>query len=487
MRLPALGGSVRDGTRGRSTVSVVGALAVLIGLGASSAVASDPEDRRDQVEEEIEEQRDQLTHSTEALAEATEAFEAAQAELPAAEQAHAEAEEALGQAQEELAEAQQRVEAAEAADEQAAQDLTVAEQAVERKVGEIDDVTAAIDVQRGTMSNVATRAYQSGANSELEQLARALNADSVDEATTAVDYTRAVMGAQDQVLSGYRADQATLTNEQAALEELEAEAQVLREQAAERVEETKQLEASAEQARDDAADRQAEADQARAEVEELSNARDEARAAAEEAQEADQRKYEELQAERDEINEAIRRLERERGDAGDDSQPDDSQSDDSQSDEGTEEDDGGGAGDTGGDDGADGSGGLGMPLSNPQITSQYGMRVHPVTGVYKLHDGTDFSAQCGVEIRSVAGGTVQWAERRGAYGTQVAIDHGSVSGDTTVTSYSHLSGYAVSSGSQVSRGEVIVYGGTTGSSTGCHLHLMMWRGGEMVNPMSVLG
>lgn len=475
---------MRDSTRGRSAAGVAGAVAVLIGLGASSVVASTPEERRDEVEDQIEQQRDELTHSTDALAEATEAFEAAQAELPAAEQAHAASEEALGQAQQELAEAQQRVEAAEAADERAAQDLAVAEQAVDRKLGEIDDVTAAIDVQRGTMSNVATRAYQSGANSELEQLARALNADSVDEATTAVDYTRAVMGAQDEVLSGYRADQATLANERVALEDLEADAQLLREQAAERVDETKQLEASAAQARDDAADRQTEADQAKAEVEELVNARDEARAAAEEAQEADQREYEELKAERDEINEEIRRLERERGDGdgGDDSdgteQPDE---------EGTEDDDAGGDDGSSSSDGSGSSGSVGMPLSNPQITSEYGMRVHPITGVYKLHDGTDFNAQCGVEIRSVASGTVQWAESRGAYGNQIAVDHGSVSGDTTVTSYSHLSGYAVSSGAQVSKGEVIGYGGTTGSSTGCHLHLMMWRSGEMVNPMSVLG
>ena len=116
------------------------------------------------------------------------------------------------------------------------------------------------------------------------------------------------------------------------------------------------------------------------------------------------------------------------------------------------------------------------------VTSPFGMRVHPVTGVYKLHDGTDFSASCGTPVHAAASGTVVWATYQGAYGNQVAVDHGVIGGDDIVTSYSHLSGFAVGSGQGVSAGQVVGYVGTTGSSTGCHLHFMVYDDGTPVNP-----
>ncbi|TDC48895.1 M23 family metallopeptidase, partial [Jiangella ureilytica] len=125
---------------------------------------------------------------------------------------------------------------------------------------------------------------------------------------------------------------------------------------------------------------------------------------------------------------------------------------------------------------------LAFPTANPYVTSPYGMRVHPVTGVYKLHDGTDFRAYCGTPIRAAAAGTVEWAYYRGAYGNQVAVAHRRM-----VTTYSHLSRFAVRDGESVSQGEIIGYSGTTGSSTACHLHFMLYVGGDRVNPMNYLG
>jgi murein DD-endopeptidase MepM/ murein hydrolase activator NlpD len=129
---------------------------------------------------------------------------------------------------------------------------------------------------------------------------------------------------------------------------------------------------------------------------------------------------------------------------------------------------------------------LSYPVSNPFVTSPYGMRTHPITGVYKLHDGTDFRAYCGVPIRASRSGKVQWANYRGAYGNQVMIDHGSVGGTHLMSSYSHLQSFAVSAGASVSTGQVIGYSGTTGYSTACHLHFMVYANGTRTNPMNYL-
>lgn len=132
------------------------------------------------------------------------------------------------------------------------------------------------------------------------------------------------------------------------------------------------------------------------------------------------------------------------------------------------------------------SAGLAMPLDSVRLTSQYGMRVHPVTGVYKLHDGLDFAAGCGVPIKAVANGTVTQRYYNAGYGNRLFIDHGTVGSKRTTTSYNHLSSYAVSVGQTVKQGQVIGYVGTTGYSTGCHLHFMVWSNGQLVNPASVL-
>lgn len=131
------------------------------------------------------------------------------------------------------------------------------------------------------------------------------------------------------------------------------------------------------------------------------------------------------------------------------------------------------------------SSGLAAPV-NGRITSRYGMRVHPVTGVYKLHDGLDYGAACGTPIRAAADGRVTQRYYNAGYGNRIFVDHGRVNGKNTVTSYNHLSRYSAKVGDRVKQGEIIGYVGTTGYSTGCHLHLMVWQGGNLVNPEKVL-
>ena len=129
---------------------------------------------------------------------------------------------------------------------------------------------------------------------------------------------------------------------------------------------------------------------------------------------------------------------------------------------------------------------LAYPTKNVHITSSYGYRLHPVLGYVRLHAGTDFRAYCGTPIYAAAAGTVQWARYVSGFGNQVLINHGTVAGANLMTSYNHFSKFAVATGQSVSKGQLVGYSGTTGTSTACHLHFEVYVNGSTVNPMSML-
>ena len=116
------------------------------------------------------------------------------------------------------------------------------------------------------------------------------------------------------------------------------------------------------------------------------------------------------------------------------------------------------------------------------ITSDYGMRTHPITGAHKLHSGTDFGYGDG-NAYAAAAGTVKSVTYDGAYGNMVTISHGG----GTETRYAHLSGTSVSAGHKVSAGQKVGNIGSTGYATGPHLHFEVMIGGEFVNPLGWLG
>ncbi len=116
-----------------------------------------------------------------------------------------------------------------------------------------------------------------------------------------------------------------------------------------------------------------------------------------------------------------------------------------------------------------------------RITSGYGMRRHPILGYRRMHSGLDFRARHGTPIVAVTDGRVRSAGRAGGCGLTVRLDHGSGLG----TRYCHMSRMAVRRGQSVRRGQVIGYVGSTGLSTGPHLHYEMYRGGRKINPASV--
>lgn len=120
--------------------------------------------------------------------------------------------------------------------------------------------------------------------------------------------------------------------------------------------------------------------------------------------------------------------------------------------------------------------------ANGPVTSPFGRRFHPVLHVWKLHDGLDIGAPCGAPIRAAMGGRVTFAGMTRGYGYRLVIDHGRVGGHHLVTSYNHAQGWAVHVGSRVSAGQVVGRVGTTGYSTGCHLHFQAWVDSRLINP-----
>ncbi|MDR2257358.1 MAG: peptidoglycan DD-metalloendopeptidase family protein [Arthrobacter sp.] len=128
------------------------------------------------------------------------------------------------------------------------------------------------------------------------------------------------------------------------------------------------------------------------------------------------------------------------------------------------------------------------------ITSGYGWRPTPAgtidyggAGGY-VHAGLDwgFGGRCGLPIRAAAAGTVEWAGWKGTHGQIVSIDHKITKGHALTTNYNHMSKVAVSVGQKVKQGQVIGYVGTTGNSTGCHLHFETVVDGATVNPAGLL-
>ena len=114
------------------------------------------------------------------------------------------------------------------------------------------------------------------------------------------------------------------------------------------------------------------------------------------------------------------------------------------------------------------------------VTSEFGTRIHPLTGDRRMHTGVDLRAAEGVPIRAAAAGVVRTAGPRGGYGNAVEIDHL----DGTSTLYAHASSLVVKPGQRVERGEAVGLVGHTGQATGPHLHFELRRHGVPVDPLS---
>jgi hypothetical protein len=127
---------------------------------------------------------------------------------------------------------------------------------------------------------------------------------------------------------------------------------------------------------------------------------------------------------------------------------------------------------------------LRSPLQFAKVTSHFGMRFHPILRRWRQHTGIDYGAPTGTPVSAIADGTVTMARWNGGYGNFVRVRHAG----GLVSCYGHLSRYGagVKSGRSVRQGQTVGYVGTTGLSTGPHLHFEVRRGGKAVNPLKVI-
>jgi murein DD-endopeptidase MepM/ murein hydrolase activator NlpD len=122
------------------------------------------------------------------------------------------------------------------------------------------------------------------------------------------------------------------------------------------------------------------------------------------------------------------------------------------------------------------------PIANSYITSGFGGRVDPIRGGSQFHKGIDFEADVGDPVLAVADGVVSYSSARAGYGNTIEIDHG----NGYVTRYAHNSRLTLKVGELVRAGQEIAKAGSTGRSTGAHVHFEVWENGRYVNPRKFL-
>ncbi len=343
---------------------------------------------------------------------------------------------ALATAHRHLVVAQRNVDAAARRDAVMQKRLEVVEHRLAVARVALDTARQRVVRQRAAIGRLAASNYANG-DPALMGLSVMLNSQDPAEVTSQLNTVSALMSRQTTMLAELKAARARMVSEEAkvaearqavAAQRLAARQNLVRRQALERA-----------------------AGQARAEVARLVSGARSAEAQAARARSADQRQLRALKKQENHVRQLIiARAQRQRG---------------------------GYRGSTGGF--------LYRPVPG-YVTSPFGWRKHPIYGYWGLHDGTDFHAPCGTPNHAAGSGTViseYWSD---VYGHRLYLDLGRVNGKNMTVVYNHLSSYKVGTGAHVRRGQVVGYAGTTGWSTGCHLHFTVLLDGTPVNPMNYL-
>lgn len=427
--------------------SLAGALAVLVGLTAAGpAVGDDLDDRKSTLEQQQRANEQQRADAEAALEGLSAQYQQTAQDLLAVQQQLAPAQAALTAAQVALAGYEREAELI-AARLQDAEDQETSISAT------IDTDTARADEIRAQVGQMARQAYQGGP--ELSGIGIVVGAQSVEEFTEQYGLATAAQRAQSEVLD-------ELADIAAANKQSQARLTAVRERITELKAEADAKVAEAEEARQEAADR-------KAEVEDLI-AQETAKKKQLEGQKASaEAEVAKIDAEKKSIENEITRVanaQRERAAAA-----------------------AAAAGQPAPAPGPVTGSVFGNPTSiNPiHVTSEYGMRLHPILGYYRLHAGIDLRTYCGTPIYAAREGTVQWARWRNGFGNQVMVDHGLYNGSSLMTSYNHMTSFVVGGGQHVSQGQLLGYSGNTGTSAACHLHFEVYVNGATTNPRPLLG
>jgi murein DD-endopeptidase MepM/ murein hydrolase activator NlpD len=415
---------------------------------SAQADPPDPAAKKKQLDSQIDQQKADLNESYDQVAKSVAAYNQAEAQYKAV--------------QVRYAAAQGRLAAAKAADVVAAGKLKQAEAALAQAISAVDAGEQVILVQKQATGRAAQSAYQQ--QNSLVGLSIVLQGASPADVATGVQVQRNVFGIQSNTITKLNNAQAQLASKRVKVAEAERIVAAQRAEAARTVKEVTALTLQV------AADK--------AEAAKLAAAKLTTYRAAEKDKNSELAQYNALVAERNRVQQILiararaeklaaakRKAAREaaeRAKAKKEGRPPRDVPDDPGP-----------------------SSGLSYPI-NTYITSPYGMRFHPILHYWKLHDGTDFGAGCGTPIHAAASGVVSDKYYNGGYGNRLFISHGVMKGSSITTVYNHLSKYKVRIGQRVSKGQVIGYVGTTGYSTGCHLHFMVYQDGTVVNPMKWL-
>lgn len=413
---------------------LAGVLVAGVGVPTLSAWGSDGDDlkhRRNQVGDRLQDARGDLGESSQQLSHAAHRLQAAQARLDTA-QAHLQA-------------TRDRLQQAIAFDEMMQRKLDEAKARLARARAELAEGRQAVAEQRRQLAGFAADSFQSSDNRFLE-LRVFLKSQSPENLTTQMDAVDSISNKQSVSFAHLKASEVLLKVNEKEVKAAKRDVAAKRAAAARNLERKQSLEA--------------EAQRAEQQVSRLVSERAGARREAEAAKQADLAQVHQLESERGRIQDRLQELARQRAASLAQARA------------------------TAGSATQTGSG-LIYPASGP-ITSPYGMRYHPILHYRKLHDGTDFGVPCGTPVHAAASGTVLSAYYSTGYGNQLLIDHGIVNGTSLSTSYNHLTSFVASPGEHVDQGELIAYSGTTGYSTGCHLHFMVYENGATVDPMGWL-
>jgi murein DD-endopeptidase MepM/ murein hydrolase activator NlpD len=413
----------------RLLVAVAASASLLVGAVSPAQAGNDDEltSRREAVSDRIDQVSGHLDDVSHELVEATERLQSTQNRL--------------ADARGELSVARAEVGTAQLADQQMRRALARAEQRLTDAQQALAVGRKRVARQRSAVAQLAVAQFQ-GETSELLNLSAALNAGSPRELTNQMAAMGDVLDHSSATLEGLQATQVLL-----AVQERQVHA-------AQRLVAQRRAAAAANLDRTQAA--RARALRAAEAVADLVDQRRAARVAARLAVVAERQRLAELRQERERVTELLAARARREARLSQVS--------------------------SGSFDGTS-NGFLSYPVAG-SVTSAYGMRMHPILHIYKLHDGTDFGAPCGTPIRAAAPGKVIERYFNAGYGNRLIVADGFVKGVSLATAYNHLSAYAVAPGEHVQRGQVVGYVGTTGYSTGCHLHFMVYENGVTVDPMT---
>ena len=417
--------------------------------------ATDPGVQKRRVDSSIDRLKDHLDDTSAKLEKAYTDLESTRSRIPGAR-------EALQQAQAAAAEADR-------ANTVAAQELEVAQANEQKAQDELERTVKEVEDGRARLAQFAAQIYQEQGFGQLDV---ALSSTDPQQFADRIALVDTVMDVQGQTIE-------RLATEQASQRALEDHLSALRADSAAKKKAAEEALARAEAARDVAA-------RAKADLEALAASQEQQTADFEDQVTADKKQLAAMQAEQARLQkileqraaEARRRAaeaarKKAAAEAAARRKAQQEQSSRSNS----------GGSSSGGSSGSSGSSSsyLSRPVHTGWVSSEFGTRYHPLLHIWRLHAGRDYAANCGTPVYAAASGTVIMAGSTYGYGNRVVIDHGLERGVGLATTYNHLSGFAVGGGS-VGRGQLIGYVGSTGTSTGCHLHFETLENGSFVDP-----